>query len=116
MRFARLRSAPKRAKRSDCLEASCPVALKAVKEFILDRTQPSPCYQVTSHNFEPGNHSRSEADGSIVCLKPDLCHTATVHYMTETKLDLYTNCMADLKAAVRPKLIIHSEKGGVERA
>ena len=78
----------------------------AVKEFILDRTQPSPCYQVTSHNYEPGNHGRSEADGSIMCLKPDLCHTATVHYMTETKLDLYTNCMADLKAAVRPKFDI----------
>lgn len=94
------RSEPKRAKRSDCFETSCPSAIAAVKEFIINRTQPSPCYSVTKHNFEPGNHSRSEADGSLICKHPDLCPTAGVRYMTETKVELWRNCMGDLKAAV----------------
>ena len=76
------------------------MALRHIKEFIDNRTQPSPCAAVTSHNFEPGNHSRSVADGSLVCNKPHLCKEKAIRYMMGTKLDLYTNVMSDLKAAV----------------
>lgn len=98
--FTPPRSEPKRVKRSDCLEKACPVAIETVKEFIYNRTQPSPCSSVTKHNFGVGNHSRSEADGSLVCNHPDLCPTKNVRYMMEPKVDLWSNCMGDLKAAV----------------
>eukprot|EP00903_Cladosiphon_okamuranus_P005789 g5736.t1 len=96
---AELLADPKRSKRSDCLEQSCPAALKHIQEFIYNNTQPSPCATVTNHNYAPGNHSRSVADGSLVCNNLDLCEEKEVRYMMGTQLDLYNGAMNDLKAA-----------------
>ncbi|CAM9447743.1 unnamed protein product, partial [Hapterophycus canaliculatus] len=93
-----LLSEPKRAKRSDRLDKSCPVAMAVIQESIHERTQPSPCAEATDHNFGPGNHSRSVVDGSLVCIRPDLCRKEAIRYIMGTKLDLYHECMADLQA------------------
>lgn len=66
----------------------------------MNRTQPSPCKTATKHDYGNGNHRRSAADNSIVCVHPELCRTESVRYMMSSKLDLYRGCMDDLKAAV----------------
>lgn len=99
-----LRYGPDRAQRSDCLEFTAPNALRFIHESIISATQPSPCAMKKKHDYAPGNHKRSRADNSLLCVNADLCKEENVRYMMGTKLDLYLHCMATLQAAVRSEL------------
>ncbi|CAN0357792.1 unnamed protein product [Ectocarpus sp. 6 AP-2014] len=85
--------------RSDRLEVSCPKALAWIVERIIFHTQPSPCLVKTEHDYDTGNHRRSEADNSLVCVYPARCKTESVRYLMGTKLQLYQTVMKDLDQA-----------------
>ncbi|CAM9863005.1 unnamed protein product [Ectocarpus fasciculatus] len=85
--------------RSDRLEARCPNALAWILERIIFHTQPSPCLVKTEHDYDAGNHRRSEADNSLVCVYPARCKTESVRYLMGTKLQLYQTVMKDLAEA-----------------
>lgn len=87
--------------RSDRLEVRYPKALDRLFVSIIERTQPSPCETRTKHDYSsPGNHTRSEVDNSIVCMKSGRCVTEGVRYMRGTKLDLFNCCVGDLQPLV----------------
>ena len=86
--------------RSDRLETTSPRALEWIREKIIAYTQPSPSEVKCKHVYGPGNHARSDADGSLVCLKPDLCSCMPIHYLMGTKKQLYEVIMAEMADAV----------------
>ena len=87
--------------RSDRLEVTCPKALAWIQERIMFHTQPSPCEMKWKHDYSPGNHTRSDADHSLVCVKPELCSRMPVRYLICTKRKLYDDIMAEMEEAVR---------------
>ncbi|CAN0315176.1 unnamed protein product [Ectocarpus sp. 6 AP-2014] len=92
--------AGKRKMRSDNLQEKYPMACCRVEQSILERTQPSPNVTKTNHDYrQRGDHIRSDADNSLVCVHPEKCETHGVHYMTGTQQHLYHQCMDDLQAA-----------------
>ncbi|CAM9827844.1 unnamed protein product [Ectocarpus fasciculatus] len=102
----------KRKQRSDNLEDLCPFAMARVRESIEERTQPSPCETKTKHDRAKGNHIRSDADNSLVCVRPELCQTHGLSYMMGTQLQLYNSCMEDLQAAFEQG---HVEVGSISK-
>ncbi|CBJ33599.1 conserved unknown protein [Ectocarpus siliculosus] len=92
--------AGKRKMRSDNLQEKYPMACCRVEQSILERTQPSPNLTKTNHDYrQRGDHIRSDADNSLVCVHPEKCETHRVHYMTGTQQHLYHQCMDDLQVA-----------------
>lgn len=82
-----------------------------VEQSILERTQPSPNLTKTNHDYrQRGDHIRSDADNSLVCVHPEKCETHGVHYMTGTQQHLYHQCMDDLQAAVSALLAMHVQQ------
>ncbi|CAN0309219.1 unnamed protein product [Ectocarpus sp. 6 AP-2014] len=104
--------AGKRKQRSDNLEDLYPFAMARVRESIEERTQPSPCETKTKHDRAKGNHIRSDADNSLVCVRPELCQTHGISYMMGTQLQLYNSCMEDLQAAFEQG---HVEVGSISK-
>lgn len=78
------------------------MACSRVEQSISERTQPSPNLTKTNHDYrQRGDHVRSDADNSLVCVHPEKCETHVVNFMTGSRNHLYHQCMDDLQAAVR---------------
>lgn len=93
-------SVSERKLRSDRLETTCPKALDWIRQRITFHTQPSPSEVKWKHDYGPGNHTRSDTDGSLVCLRPELCSCMPVRYLLGTKAQLYDVIMGEMAEAV----------------
>ncbi|CAM9567752.1 unnamed protein product [Ectocarpus sp. 12 AP-2014] len=90
----------KRMERSDNLQGKYPMACSRVEQSIAERTQPSPNLTKTNHEYrQRGDHIRSDADKSLVCVHPEKCEAHPVYYMTGTRDHLFRQCMDDPQAA-----------------
>ncbi|CAB1101810.1 unnamed protein product [Ectocarpus sp. CCAP 1310/34] len=87
--------------RSDNLQKKSPMACGREQSFA-EHTQPFPNLTKTNHDYrQRGDHIRSDADNSLVCVHPEKCETHPVYYITGTRDHLFRQCMDDLQAAVR---------------